>query len=249
MSALKDSNWNLSAPGFEIIHESGPLLAVSKPNGLLTQAPPDIDSLEQRIKSYLKIRDAKTGRVYLGVPHRLDRPASGVMVFAKHARAARRLAEQFEGRTVQKTYWALVEGRLEHDSGTWRDFVRKVPGEARAEVVPADASDAREAVLHYHVLHVGDSYSWLEIQLETGRTHQIRIQAAHRGCPIMGDFQYGANQEFGPSCDSPRDRWIALHARHLSLRHPMSRERMTIEAPPPSPWRKVTERSRTGQDQ
>ena len=248
MSTLNDGSRTLTAPGFEILHESGPFLSVSKPGGVLTQAPPDIDSLEQRIKQFLKTRDAKTGRVYLGVPHRLDRPASGVMVFAKHARAARRLAEQFEGRTVQKTYWALVEGRPEHDRGTWRDYVRKVPGIARAEIVPEDATEAREAVLHYHLRHAGDAYSWLEVHLETGRTHQIRVQAAHRGCPILGDFQYGANQKFGPPCEDPRDRWIALHARRLSIRHPMSRERLTIEAPPPSPWQQFAERSHAGED-
>src|SRR5690242_5724533 len=105
----------------EVLYEDGPCLVVNKPGGLLTQAVPGVDSLEVRIKEVLKKRAGKTqGDVYLGVPHRLDRPVSGVMIFARHVRAARRLAEQFEGRMVRKTYWALVEGEVADDTGVWR---------------------------------------------------------------------------------------------------------------------------------
>jgi 23S rRNA-/tRNA-specific pseudouridylate synthase len=113
-------------PDFEILLEDGPLLAVNKPAGLLTQAPPGIDSLEHRVKDYLTVRDQKPGRCYLGVPHRLDRPVSGVLLFAKHVRAARRLSEQFEGRAVEKTYWVAVSGHPKEDAGTWIDFMKKV---------------------------------------------------------------------------------------------------------------------------
>src|SRR5688572_12903361 len=186
-----------SEHGFEILYEQGPCLGISKPAGLATQAPSGIDSLESRLKAYLKERDQKPGNVYLGVPHRLDRPVSGAMVFGKHVRAARRLAEQFEARMVQKTYWACLEGNVSPESGTWTDFVRKVPGEPRAEIVAAEAEDARPAVLHYRTLGRSRHGAWLEIQLETGRMHQIRIQAAHRGHPVVGDTLYGAETRFG----------------------------------------------------
>src|SRR5689334_12976722 len=112
-------------PGFDILYEQGPCLVVNKPPGLLTQAPPGIDSLELRVKRFLKAREHQPGNVYLGVPHRVDRPVSGVIVLAKHVRAARRLSEQFEARTVRKIYWALVEGHVTPESGTWTDQLKK----------------------------------------------------------------------------------------------------------------------------
>jgi len=220
----------------EVLYEKGPCLAVAKPPGLLTQAPPGIDSLELRIKAFLKHRDAKLGNVYLGVPHRLDRPVSGAMVFAKHSRAARRLAEQFEGRSVRKVYWACVEGRVTPEAGTWEDFMRKVPGEARAEALPPDHPDAQLAVLQYRVLGHWPWGTWLEIVLQTGRTHQVRLQASLRGHPVLGDALYGARTTFGPQCDDPRERAIALHARQLAFYHPMTRESVTVLAPLPAPW-------------
>lgn len=233
----------------QILLEDGPVLVVNKPAGIATQAPPGIDSLEARIKAFLIEREQKPGKCYLGVPHRLDRPASGAMVFAKHARAARRLAEQFEGRLVLKTYFALVEGIVEPQEGTWIDHVRKVPDVAKAEVVDAASLEAREAILHYRVHHSrgptarGEptarelpSASLLEIRLETGRMHQIRVQAASRGFPIVGDAQYGAQTSFGPIEADERLRHIALHARTLAFRHPMTREPIKITAPWPEPW-------------
>lgn len=226
-------------PPFEILYEEGPCLAVVKPPGLLTQAPPQIDSIERRIKEFLRVRDEKPGRVYLGVPHRLDRPVSGVMVFGKHVRAARRLSEQFARRLVRKTYWAFVEGCPEEASGVWRDFVRKVPDEARAEVVPATHPDARSAVLNYRTLASTPEGSWLEIELETGRTHQIRLQAASRGMPVFGDRQYGSRHDFGPAVENDRDRVIALHARTLAFRHPMTQAPVELTAPLADLWREL----------
>lgn len=222
----------------DILLEDGPVLVVNKPGGLLTQAPPGIDSLEARIKSFLKHRDAKPGKVYLGVPHRLDRPASGAMVFAKHSRAARRIAEQFEGRLVQKTYLAIVAGEVAPAAGTWTDHIRKVPDRAEAQIVPPNHPDGREAVLHYDVLSTlaSPAASVLRITLETGRMHQIRVQAAARGHPLFGDAQYGSAVPFGPREDDARRRWIALHAVRLAFRHPMTREPVAVEAPLPEPW-------------
>lgn len=222
--------------GFELLYEEGPCLVVSKPGGLLTQGPPGIDSLEVRVKQYLKHRDQKPGRVYLGVPHRLDRPVSGVLVVARHVRAAKRLSEQFEGRTVEKVYWALVEGSVAPGQGTWHDYLRKLPDEARGEVVSRDAAGARAAVLHYRVLQPCDHGTWLEIRLETGRFHQIRIQAAAHGHPIVGDAMYGSHLPFGPVRADPRERWIALHARSISFRHPMTRQPVHVTAELPSAW-------------
>ena len=211
-------------------------MVVCKPPGLLTQAPLGIDSIELRIKEHIRQRTGKLGKVYLGVPHRLDRPASGAMVFGLNRRAAQRLSEQFELRTVKKTYWACVTGRVEPDQGTWTDYVRKVPDEARAEVVLPEHPDARPAVLHYRVLGHYDWGSWLEIELETGRTHQIRIQAATRGHAILGDTQYGSTIAFGPQYEDERLRAIALHARRLEFNDTKTKEPISIDAPLPDAW-------------
>jgi RluA family pseudouridine synthase len=226
-------------PEIDVLYEQGPCLVVLKPSGILTQAPPGIDSLEVRIKKFLKRRDAIEGNVYLGVPHRLDRPASGAMVFARHPRATRRLADQFEARTVEKTYWACVEGDVRPDAGIWRDFVRKVPGEPRAEIVAEDDPDGRAAVLRYRVLGSTPHGSLLAIELETGRTHQVRIQAASRGWPLLGDAQYGAQAPFGEQFDDLRQRAIALHARRLAFRHPLSQAEVAVTAALPLAWREL----------
>lgn len=222
--------------GFELLYEEGPCLVVAKPGGLLTQAPPGIDSLEVRIKQFLKVRDNKPGNVYLGVPHRLDRPATGAMLFAKHVRAARRLSDQFQGRTIEKVYWTLVEGRVEDESGTWEDTIRKVSGEARAELVDEKHPDGRSAVLHHRVLTRLPSSTLLEVRLETGRYHQIRVQTAARGHAIIGDELYGSSIPFGPQVKDPRSRWIALHSRSLNFRHPMTHDRTTVSADLPIYW-------------
>lgn len=223
-------------PPFDLLRELGPCLVVRKAAGLLTQAPPGIDSLEARIKAWVKERDQKPGNVYLGVPHRLDRPVSGVMVFARHARAARRLSEQFEGRLVRKVYWACVSGIVESDQGTWVDHLRKVPGEPRAEIVPPDHPEGRRAVLHYQVRARADWGTWLEIELETGRTHQVRIQSAARGHAVLGDTLYGSLAPFGPQHEDERLRAIALHGRGITFRHPMTQEMVSISAAVTDDW-------------
>ena len=211
-------------------------MAVNKPAGLLTQAVPGIDSLEVRLKQFLKDRDNKTGNVYLGVPHRLDRCATGAMVFARHVRAARRLCDQFAGRTVRKVYWAAVTGLVEPLADTWTDYVRKIPNEARAEIVSKTEPGAKQAILHYRVMAEFEFGSLLEIELETGRTHQVRVQAAAHGFAILGDHLYGAQTDFGPPSDDPRMRAIGLHARSLEFWHPMTRQPVSVTAPLPLHW-------------
>ena len=224
---------------FQILYEEGPCLAVNKPAGLLTQAPPGIDSLETRIKNLILERGHPYETVYLGIPHRLDRPASGAMVFCTKRRAARRLAEQFEDRLVNKIYWACVEGEVAPREGTWQDYVLKVPGMPQAEVTPAGTAQAKLAVLHYRVLDAGDWGSWLEIRLETGRTHQVRVQAASRGHPLLGDAQYGSKIAFGPQYEDIRLRAIALHARVLEFKHPVSKEMVSVTAPVNENWSSI----------
>ena len=214
----------------EILYDSGPCLVVNKPAGLLTQAPAGIDSLEVQVKAFYRQREQKEGNIYLGLPHRLDRPVSGAIVFARHVRAAQRLATQFENRTVTKVYWAVVEGDVQPDEGTWTDHLHKRHGMAQSIVVPADDPRGKLAIMHYRVLARVGSTSWLEIQLETGRTHQIRVQAASRGHAVVGDSQYGATLPFGEQFEDERLRAIALHARQLGFNHPMTSEPVDVIA-------------------
>ena len=221
--------------GFQILYEQGGCLVVNKPPGVLTQAPPGIDSLEVRIKTYLGGSNGPEG-VFLGVPHRLDRPATGVIIFAKDIRTLRKLGRQFEKRRVHKVYWACVQGHVATETDRWEDYLYKVAGEPRAEVVGVGHPEGRHAALHYRVLKTFDWGSWLEIELETGRTHQIRIQAASRGHPVLGDKQYGSTVVFGPQFEDPRLQAIALHARSLTFRDPDTQQTVTTVAPVADYW-------------
>ena len=222
-----------------ILFEDNHCIAVAKPAPLLTQGvPPGIPTLEAMVKDYLKEKYHKAGNVYLGIPHRLDRPVSGVVLFARNTKAARRLAEQFQRHQVRKVYWAVVDGEVAPDEGTWEDWLRKRAEEARSERVGPDEPMARHAVLGYRRLGGGPGWSLLEIEPRTGRMHQIRVQAASRGWPVRGDVLYGSREAFGPHVDQPRDRVIALHGRSLTFLHPISYEPVTVTAPLPATWHK-----------
>ena len=237
---------NPSDQTISIIRQTRQVIVVNKPNGLATQAPSGIDSLEFRVKRFLdgqrddrqQSTDGKA--VYLGVPHRLDRPASGVIIFASDKPAARFLAEQFRERRVGKTYWALVTGHVDPKRGTWEDWMRKVPGEARSEICSPDFGGAQIARLHYQVLAETGAGALasclLEIDLDTGRSHQIRVQAGSRQHPIVGDELYGSQEWFGPRVDDVRRRAIALHARHLEVADPAGGDTLSLVAPLGQDW-------------
>lgn len=222
----------------EILFEDNHCLAVAKPPALLTQGvPPGIDTLESLAKDYLRQRHLKTGRVYLGIPHRLDRPVSGVVLFAKQTKSAQRLAEQFQQRQVTKIYWAVVDGLPTPAEGVWEDWLLKVADESRTEIATADTPGAKHARLAYRQLMPLADGALLELRPETGRMHQLRVQSASRGLPIRGDAIYGSTRDFGPPPALPRERVIGLHARSLTFLHPIRFEPITVVAPLPALWR------------
>lgn len=223
----------------DVLHEDDSLIVVNKSAGILTQAPPGIDSVEARIREYIRWKRRATGDIYVGVPHRLDRPVSGAMVFALRRKIANHLAKQFERREVEKSYWALVSGQVDQQSGIWEDYVRKIPGRAFAEVVSADCPDAKNATLYFNVRQRTTDFTWVEIRLETGRTHQIRLQSSSRGHAVLGDDTYGSNVAFGPRFTDARDRQIALHAARLSFNHPKTHVPIGVFAPLPNSWQDV----------
>lgn len=223
--------------GFEILFEDDSILVVNKPAGITTQAPRAFESLESRIRAYLAFAAGHLPEdVYLGIPHRLDRPVTGVIVFAKTRQAARHLSKQIERRRVRKIYWTCVERVVEPLEGTWTDYLHKFHGQPKTAVVEATHPEGLEAILHYRTLGFHQAGSWLEIELETGRTHQIRVQTSSRGHPVMGDDAYGARLQFGPHVEDDRQRRIALHARSLTFYHPMSKQQMTVEADMAESW-------------
>lgn len=225
--------------GLHILFEDNHCIAVAKPAPLPTQGSPGIMTLEAQVKAYLKKKYHKPGNVYLGVPHRLDRPVSGAIVFARNSKAAQRLAEQFRERQVTKVYWGAVEGAIEPGTGEWEDWLRKIPDEARAEKTEPNAEGARLAVLRYRTLAACTGGTLVEFLPLTGRMHQIRLQAALHGHPLQGDFLYGSTRPFGPPAELPRDRVIALHARSLTFLHPLRYEPITLTAPLPATWKEL----------
>lgn len=227
---------DVPTPKFDLLYEQGAVLVLNKIGGLLTQAPPGIDSLEFQARRWLKTRDQKPGNIYLAVTHRLDRPVSGAIVLAKNVRAAKRINDQFQSRTVTKRYWAVVSGEFADDTGHWHDWMRKIPDKAMSEIVSENEPDAREATLDYAVLDRHNGMTLLEINLGTGRTHQIRLQASSRGVPILGDELYGSDIAFGPQTTDLRKRWIALHARRIAFEHPILHEPVDVTAPLPEHW-------------
>jgi 23S rRNA pseudouridine1911/1915/1917 synthase len=223
----------------EILCEDGPVLAVNKPPGLISQgAPEGVESLISLTKAWIGRKFNKPGNVYLGVPHRLDRPVSGVVVFSRNSKCAARIAEQFHERQVRKIYRACLERPPQPKEGTLVDWLFRIPDEPRVELSTEDAPGAKRAELKYRTLAVHKGRTLVEIELLTGRMHQIRIQFGSRGWPIVGDDQYGATSHFpGSSGRDPRTDPIALHAHSLTIQHPIRYDPLTIIAPLPRSWR------------
>lgn len=222
-----------------VLYEDHHLLVVNKPAPLLTQAPPGLPSLEAMVKAYIKHKYSKPAGVYLGIPHRLDRPVSGVVCFARNTRAAQRVHEQFQQHQVRKVYWAAVEGEVTPEGGVWEDWIRKQPEQARAEQAAQGEPGAKRAVLEYRVLRRFESGTLLELVPLTGRMHQLRVQTAWRGHPVLGDVAYGSSRSFGPPALLPRDRVVGLHARSLTLNHPFTKQQLTWIAPLPEYWGEI----------
>ncbi|WP_010587572.1 RluA family pseudouridine synthase [Schlesneria paludicola] len=228
---------NLSSRPLEILLDDGPLIALNKPAGLLTQGVPHAQaSMEGLVKAYLKTKLDKPGNVYLGVPHRLDRPVSGVVIFAKNSKAAARLAEQFRERSLRKIYLAVTEGVPDPAEGCLVDWLFKDAEDAHVTVVPAGTPGAKRAVLDYQVLAVHQGRALVEVELHTGRMHQIRVQFGSRGWPIADDRQYGSKSPATLSDYDPRVSPIGLHAWRLHLRHPVRYDALRLEAPLPANW-------------
>jgi len=184
----------------QILIEDGPILVLNKPAGLATEAPAGFPSLVGWMKEYLKEKFQKPGNVYLGVPHRLDRPVSGVVVMTRNSKAAARMAEQFRDRQVKKIYLAVVERAPEPASGTLVDWVSKNT-EGKAEIVEPRRADAKECFLRYETLGVFPAGALVEIELGTGRYHQIRVQMSAAGWPVVGDVVYGGKKWEVASCE------------------------------------------------
>jgi len=220
-------------PDPEIIYEQRGIIVFNKPPGLLTQAPPGIDNLELRARQFLTRRDNAPSKIYLTPVHRLDRPVSGIVVFARNVRAARRVSAQFQKRTITKKYLAWIEGRIESDGELLEDFMRKIPDEAKSEIVPSGHEDAKKAELKFSVRDRSETSTLVEIELLTGRTHQIRLQFGSRSHPVLGDSLYDSTVSFGEQTVDLRQRQIALHAWRIEFDHPIDDERVEIQLDPP----------------
>ena len=187
---MRDVRVNIPKLSPQILLEDGPIIAMNKPAGLATEAPAGFPSLVEWVKAYLKEKHQKPGNVYLGVPHRLDRPVSGVVVMTRNSKAAARMAEQFRDRQVKKTYLAVVEGSPDPPSGTLVHWTSKNT-EGKAEIIEPMRADAKECLLRYETMATFPFGTLLKIDLGTGRYHQIRVQMSASGWPVVGDVMYG----------------------------------------------------------
>mgnify|MGYP006430275495 FL=1 len=212
----------------EVLFEDNHLLIVNKKSGDIVQGDKTGDKpLSDVVKEYIKEKYNKPGEVFLGVVHRLDRPTSGVIIFARTSKALERLNKMLRERTISKTYWAVVKNTPLKEKDSLIHFLKKNPKNNKSTVFTKETDASKKAILHYLVIKKLDNYSLLEIDLETGRHHQIRAQLAYIGSPIKGDLKYGASR-------SNKDGSIHLHARKISFTHPVSKENISVLAPIPN---------------
>lgn len=216
----------------EVVYEDNHIIVVNKKPGEIVQGDKTGDTpLSDYVKEYLKEKYNKPGNVFCGVVHRIDRPVGGLVVFAKTSKALTRLNEMLRKGELHKTYWALVEGHLEKDEDTLRNYLISDGRTNKTSVVRSRVPDAKECILEYKTIAKGDHYTLLEINLLTGRKHQIRAQLSHIGHPIKGDLKYGARRS-NPSGG------ISLLARKIEFIHPVSKQEISLEAPLPPEFEK-----------
>ncbi len=219
---MKSSKDNL-----DILFEDNHLIIVNKRVGDITQGDKTGDKpLSEITKEYIAEKYQKPGKVYLGVVHRLDRPTSGAVIFAKTSKALERMNKMLRDKTIEKTYWALVEGRTKQQEGSLIHYLKKNPKNNKSTAYSKETKDSKKAVLHYKQFLKLDNFTLLEVKLETGRHHQIRCQLAINGNSIKGDLKYGSKR-------SNKNGGIHLHARQLKFIHPVKKDKIIIRAPLP----------------
>lgn len=212
-----------------VVYEDNHIIIVNKTASEIVQGDKTGDiPLSETVKQYLKEKYQKPGNVFVGVTHRLDRPVSGLVLFAKTSKALSRLNEMFKRGEVQKTYWAVVKNRPPQEEGTLNHWLLRNEKQNKSYAYDKEKPGSKHAILNYRLIAASDNYFLLEVDLKTGRHHQIRCQLAKMGCPIKGDLKYGFAR-------SNPDGSICLHARRIAFVHPVSKENIIVEAPlPPS---------------
>ena len=212
----------------QILYEDNHILVVNKRAGDIVQGDKTGDApLNDIVKAYIKDKYNKPGNVFLGTVHRLDRPTSGLVLFAKTSKALTRLNKLFIAKDIKKTYWDIVKNKPPKPNDTLINWLKKNSKNNKSYLYTKEVKDSKKALLHYKVLKKLNTYFLLEIHLETGRHHQIRVQLSNIGCPIKGDLKYGFNR-------SNKDASIHLHAKQIEFTHPVSKEKLCISAPLPN---------------
>jgi 23S rRNA pseudouridine1911/1915/1917 synthase len=212
----------------QILHEDNHLIIINKRSGDLVQGDKTGDTpLSEIVKSYIKKKYDKPGAVYLGVTHRLDRPTTGIVVFTKTSKALTRMNALFLNKKISKTYWAVVKNKPLKSKDTLVHWLKKNPKNNKSKAHIKEVDESKKAILHYELIHSLDRYHLLEVNLETGRHHQIRSQLSAIGSPIKGDLKYGSER-------SNPDGSIHLHARNILFTHPVNDQLINVTAPPPN---------------
>ena len=212
----------------EVLFEDNHLIIVNKKSGDIVQGDKTGDKpLSEVVKEYIKDKYNKPGNVFLGVVHRLDRPTTGIIVFARTSKALERFNKMLRDKEVNKTYWAVVKNKPKNEKDTLIGFLKKNPKNNKSTSYSSEIKESKKAILHYKTVKSLDNYHLLEVDLETGRHHQIRCQLSAIGSPIKGDLKYGFDR-------SNKDASIHLHARKIEFTHPVTNEVILVEAPTPN---------------